>query len=176
MKFPKADLILHPVRMRIIMALAGRQMTPRQLSAAMPDVAPATLYRHLKAMTEGGVLAVVDEHAVRGTLEKVYALAQPEAAHLSEGDLAGADRDDWMRLFTAFVVTLLGDFARYLERENLRPAADGLGFHKYPVYMSDEEFAAFARALSELLLPYFEAAPGRQRRLFSLIIMPEDGL
>ncbi len=158
------------------MALAGRQMTPRRLSAILPDVAPATLYRHLKAMTDGGILTIAAENAVRGTVEKVYTLAQPEAAHLSEGDLAGADREALMRLFTAFAVTLLGDFARYLERENIRPAADGVGFHKYPIYMNDEQFAAFARALSELLLPYFEAAPGRQRRLLSLIVMPEDGL
>ncbi len=179
MPTPKADLILHPVRMRVILALAGRQMTARQLAAALADVAPATLYRHLNAMAAGGVLAVVERHPVRGTVEKVYALAGPGAGYLSAADVAEMDKDDYMQLFTGFVVTLLGDFARYLNhREAINPAADGVGFQKYPVYLSDAEFLEFGKRLSELLLPYLttEPSPERQRRLFSLIVLPDDDL
>ena len=173
---PKADLILHPVRMRVIMALAGGQMTARQIAALLPDVAPATLYRHLNAMTEGGILAVVERNPVRGTVEKVYALASPHAAHLSPDDMANMNHEDLMRLFTGFIVTLLGDFSRYLgHQENINLTKDGVGFHKYPLYLNDEEFMAFGKGLSELLVPYLEngPSPDRRRRLLSLILMPD---
>ncbi len=179
MPTPKADLILHPVRMRVILALAGRQMTARQLAVTLADVAPATLYRHLNAMAAGGVLTVVERNPVRGTVEKVYALAGPGAAHLSATDIAGMTKDDYMQLFTGFVVTLLGDFARYLNREaELDLAADGVGFQKYPMYLSDAEFREFAQRLSELILPYLtnDPSPERQRRLISLILLPDDDL
>lgn len=174
---PKADLILHPVRMRIIMALAEGQMTARQIAALLPDVAPATLYRHLNTMTEGGILTIVESHPVRGTVEKVYALASPQAAHLSQEDTAGMDNDDYMRLFTAYVVTLLGDFSRYLNhQEKANMAKDGVGFHKYPLYLNDEEFIAFGKGLSEFMIPYLqnEPRPDRQRRLLNLIMMPDQ--
>lgn len=172
---PKADLILHPVRMRIIMALAGEQMTARQIAALLPDVAPATLYRHLNTLTEGGILAVVEQHPVRGTVEKVYALASPQAAHLSQADTASMDTEGLMHLFTAFVVTLLGDFSRYLGQANINLAKDGVGFHKYPLYLNDEEFMAFGKRLNELMVPFLENSPSpdRRRRLFSLILMPD---
>ena len=62
----KADLILHPARLRIMGELGGRQMTSRQLAIALPDMAQASLYRHIKALLDGGILEVVSEQAVNG--------------------------------------------------------------------------------------------------------------
>lgn len=42
-----ARLIGHPVRLRVIIALGGRTLTTKQLAEALPDVAQATLYRHV---------------------------------------------------------------------------------------------------------------------------------
>jgi DNA-binding transcriptional ArsR family regulator len=177
MPSPKADLILHPVRMRILMALSRQQMTARELSAALPDVAPATLYRHLNTMTKGGILRVVEEKQVRGTVEKRYALATMSAAHLGGQDVASMSKEDHMHLFTAFVVTLLDDFARYLNSaERVNMATDGVGFHKYPLYLSDNEMMEFGRKLNALLVPLIanEPASGRRRRIMSLTLMPDE--
>jgi DNA-binding transcriptional ArsR family regulator len=87
----KVDLILHPIRMRIIMALAGERWTARQIAAALPDVAQATLYRHINALAEGGILRIVEERPVRGMVEKVYALADKRALNLSESTIT-----DWL--------------------------------------------------------------------------------
>jgi len=49
------DLVLHPVRMRILLAVAhGQQMTPLALAAQLPGVPQATLYRHIKALAASG--------------------------------------------------------------------------------------------------------------------------
>src|SRR5438477_12246920 len=109
----RADLILHPVRMRLIVTLARRQLTARQLSELLPDVPQATLYHHLGILTRAGLLRVVSERRVRGTIEKLYALAD-DSAILGQAELANASREDHLRYFTVFVASLLGDFARYL--------------------------------------------------------------
>ena len=172
----KADLILHPVRLRILTALMGRQMTAQALAAALPDVAQATLYRHINRLAEGGVLVVVEENPVRGTVEKVYALAEDQA-HLSAEDMANLSKDDHMRMFTTFVTRLLHDFSHYLEsHETVDPAVDGVGYQQIPLYLSEEELGQFAQEINAALLPYvnLEPTPQRRRRIFTSVMMPDD--
>jgi len=171
----RADLILHPVRMRLLVALARRQLTAGQLSARFPDVPQATLYHHLGLLTRAGLLQVVSARPVRGTVEKRYALAD-DTALLSPADLAHASREDHLRYFTLFVATLLADFARYLQQDApLDFLADGVGYHETPFYLSDEEFAQAAAAVNHALLPFLghQPAPHRRRRLFATIVFPD---
>src|SRR5215831_1697445 len=62
-----ADLLLHPVRLRILQTFLGdRTLTTSDLQAELPDVPPASLYRHVGKLVDAGVLAVVSERRVRG--------------------------------------------------------------------------------------------------------------
>lgn|SRR5262249_42741700 len=171
----RANLILHPVRMRLIVTLVRRQLTARQLSELLPDVPQATLYYHLGTLTRAGLLRIVSERQVRGTVEKIYTIADDDAT-LGPADLASASRDDHLRYFTVFVATLLGDFARYLQQDApIDLMADGVGYRQMPFYLSDEEFVQFAVALNQALLPFLGHQPGpnRRRRLFSTILFPD---
>ena len=42
----KADLIIHPIRLRILQLLSREPLTIRKLVQLMPDVAKSSLYRH----------------------------------------------------------------------------------------------------------------------------------
>lgn len=171
----RADLILHPVRMRLLVTLARRQLTARQLSELLPDVPQATLYHHLGILTRAGLLRIVSQRQIRGTVEKLYAFGD-DNTFLGPADLANASRDDHLRYFTIFVATLLGDFARYLQRDApIDPAADGVGYRAVPFYLSDEEYAQAAAAVSQALLPFLshEPEPHRRRRLFTMIVFPD---
>lgn len=169
----RAELVLHPVRMRTIVALAGRELTARQLGEMLTDVPQATLYHHLGLLTKGGMLRIVEERPVRGTVEKVYTLAGN--AHLGPDDMASATPEDHMRYFTLFVAQLLGDFGRYLGSGSIDLLRDGVGYHQVVLNLSDEEFVRFVQALNAAVLPFArnEPAPGRRRRLFSTILMPD---
>ncbi len=170
----RTDLILHPVRIRLLAQLARRQLTARQLSELLPDIPQATLYHHLGTLTRAGLLRVVSERQVRGTVEKLYAIADDNAA-LGPADLAHATRDDHLRYFTVFVAMLLGDFARYLQQDApIDLFADGAGYRETPFYLSDDEFAQAAAAVTQALLPFLknQPAPQRRRRLFALITFP----
>jgi DNA-binding transcriptional ArsR family regulator len=171
----RADLILHPVRMRLLAALARRELTARQLSELLPDVPQATLYHHLGMLTRAGLLRIVSQRQVRGAVEKRYALAEDNTS-LSPADLASASRNDHLRYFTIFVATLLGDFARYLQRDApIDLFADGAGYRETPFYLSDDEFAQAAAAFNQALLPFLgnQPAPHRRRRLFAIITFPD---
>lgn len=171
----RARLILHPVRIRVLGALARRELTARQLNELLNDVPPATLYAHLGALTRGGLLRVVSERPVRGAVERVYTVAA-EHVTLRPEDLAAASREDHLRSFTLFVALLLDGFDRYLhQREPINFIADGVGYAQTPFYLSDEEFIEAATAVNQALLPYlrYEPAPHRRRRLYSTVVFPD---
>jgi DNA-binding transcriptional ArsR family regulator len=170
----RADLILHPIRMRVIIALTDRNLTPKQLAAELKDVAPATLYHHLNLLTDAGITRVVEERPVRGTLrEKVYTLSDASTI-LSPDQVAGASKDELLQYFLVFVSKLIGDHARYLDLKESGHYTDA-GYHQHPVFLSDEEFVQFRQELNAALLPWLkkEPAPGRSLRLLTTILIPE---
>lgn len=178
------DLILHPVRMRLIVALgAGAPMTAAELQERMPDVPPATLYRHLNALRRGGILAVAEEprtrHAeerrTRGAVERHFVL-HPGAASLLPADLANATPDDHLRWFASFVASLLGAFGRYVAADTPDLARDGVGYREVVLQLSDAELATMAAALNAAVMPFAANQPGdgRTARLFATILLPAD--
>lgn len=169
------EVVLHPVRMRILMALAGRELSALQISEALGDVAQATLYRHLNRLFRAGVLVVTAERQVRGTVEKIYALNE-QYAQMSPERLAELSVEDHQRYFATFVASLLEDFSRYAQgADHLDLFADGVGYRKVPMELSDEELAAMSAAVNAAMLPYLrnKPAPGRKRRILASIILPD---
>jgi DNA-binding transcriptional ArsR family regulator len=168
------DLLLHPVRFRIVRALAGgRPLSPSELACELTEVGPATLYRHINTLAEGGAIAVVEERPARGTPERVYALVEG-AGELSREDLT---REDHLRYFTMFLAGLLGDFGRYLSSDNVDFVADGVGYRQVPLELTDQEFAELTGRLNAALAPALDNRPaaGRKRRVLTTIVMPATG-
>lgn len=171
------ESMLHPVRMRIMLALSGSQgMTPLQIAEQLNDVPQATLYRQIARLAKAGLLTVVEERPVRGTTEKVYALNTTLATHLGPEAVAHLSKEDHLRYFTAFTVTLMDEFTRYLNRTpRIDYVADGVGYGQIVLYMSDAELANFGRAFNEAVKPYLERgdAPDRKKRIFSTVMVPD---
>lgn len=170
----KAEVILHPIRMRIIQLLtSGRKMTAQQLQDELCDVPQATLYRHLKKLLESGVLVVAEEIPVRGTVEKVYALPEGNA-HVKAEELTGAGPEEHVTYFMQFAAHLIGEFGRYANRPDLNPEKDGVSYRTQTLYMTDEENMRLLLAIRGLLAEAAKNGPGegRQSRLFAIIDFP----
>ncbi|MBT8225351.1 MAG: helix-turn-helix domain-containing protein [Dactylosporangium sp.] len=77
MALSSPDLVLHPVRSRIVHSMLGAERrTARELTRLLPDVPQATLYRHLAALVDGNILRIVsDRHPVTSP-QRGYALAE----------------------------------------------------------------------------------------------------
>ena len=172
---PIRDLLLHPVRLRIVQAVAGQQLTPGEIQQQLSDVPQASLYRYISALEQGGLLEVVDRRPVRGGVERTYAVVEA-AVSLQQEDLDGATSEDLFRHFATFVGTLLTDFASYLETSDLELAADRVGFHQIPLWLTDAEFDELAAEVGQALQSRMDVQPSpeRRRRLFTTIVMPDD--
>lgn len=169
------DLLLHPVRLRIIQALVGAPMTPLQLRDRLGDVPQATLYRHLNQLADGGLVEVVDERPVRGTVERTYGVVTNRVS-LGDADLESATPADHFRYFTTFVGTLLSDFAAYLDSGDPSLSADRVGYRQVPLWLTDDEFDSLIEKLAALVLECADndPTPERRRRLLSTIVMPDS--
>lgn len=169
-----ADLLLHPVRLRVVQALlGGRRMSTRELAAELPDVSVATLYRHVALLADAGVLEVAGERRVRGAVERTYAL-RSSAAELPPDELAAMTREDHRHAFMAFVAGLLATFDRYLDRDDVDLAADGVGYRMNALWLTDEELEAFAADVRAAFAARAGNGPGagRTRRIVATTVIP----
>jgi DNA-binding transcriptional ArsR family regulator len=169
-----ADLLLHPVRLRIVKAFLGeRALTVKQLAAELPDVPGASIYRHVARLTEAGVLQVVAERRVRATTERTYAL-RVYAAQLQPDEIAAMTLDDHADAFLAYVAGLLGDFDRYVATEPEHPGQDGAGYRVAAMWLTDAELADYLRELAAISQPRLANAPGpgRRRRMLYTVLLP----
>ena len=172
----RADLVLHPVRLRIILAFArGRRLTPLQVAAVLPDVPQATLYRQIERLYRGGALAVASERRIRGAVERTYVLAEGGAS-LSPEELAKASRDDHLGYFTAFAAGLIAQFEQYLERPEIDLLEDGVGYRQVVLNLTDQEVSEMAGALNAAVGRFltYDPKPRRRRRLLATVLIPLD--
>jgi len=172
-----ADLLLHPVRLRIVQAFLGdRALTTGDLRAELPDVAPATLYRHVARLVDAGVLAVVAERRVRAATERTYVL-RTSAATVGLDELEHMSAEDHRQMFMGFVAGLLADFDRYIDRGDIDLLRDGVSYRLAGMWLDDDEFGELLRDLARALQPRLANAPrpGRRRRIIGSVLLPGDG-
>lgn len=169
-----ADLLLHPVRLRIVKAFLGdRALTTKQLAAELPDVPAGSIYRHVALLTDAGVLQIVAERRVRAVTERTYTLRM-YAARLQPDEIAAMTLDQHVNAFLAYVAGLLGDFDRYLASEPEHPGKDGAGYSVAGMWLTDAELAEYMRDLAAISQPRLANAPeeGRQRRMLYTVLLP----
>jgi len=166
-----ADLLLHPVRLRIVKAFLGdRALTTSQLAAELEGVPPGSLYRHVALLTRAGVLQVVAERRVRGAVERTYRLRQ---AVIDTEDLTP---DDYRRGFDLALATLLAEFTAYLDRDGVDPTADLVGFRQHAVWLSRKELEDLIAELRKVIVPRLGHEPSgdRARYMLSPILFPAE--
>ncbi|WP_067964840.1 helix-turn-helix domain-containing protein [Nocardiopsis trehalosi] len=168
------ELLLHPVRMRIVHAMSGdRTRTTADLCARLPDVPKTTVYRHVALLAEAGVLAVADERRVHGAVERHYRLNR-ERAVIDADAAAAMSPEDHRRAFTAAMAVLHAEFNAYLDRDGADPSADSVGYRQGMLWLSPEELAGLVADLRAVLAAraHHPPAPGRDPHLLSMILFP----
>lgn len=170
----RSDILLHPIRLRIVLAISGDELTTAELGERLPDVAPATLYRQVALLLDNGLLEVVDERRIRGGVERTYRLVS-SAASLGSDDAAAMSAEEHLTGFVTFVGALVDAFGRYLEEPASNPADDDVGYHQAALWLDDHELELLSEELAAVVEPHLanNATPGRKRRLLSTILMPD---
>jgi len=165
MAHAKADLVIHPARLRILQELSRGALTTQEIANNLPSVPKSSIYRHLKLLLEGEMVEVVETRLVNGIQEKVYGMLAPPI--LSEEDLAHTSPEDHLRYFTTFVATILRGFADYigssLDTAAIPLAEDRVGYQETLFYATQEEMDSFATNLNKAFEPLLANKPGKER-------------
>lgn len=173
----RIELVSHPIRMRLILLLANRTLTTQQIGELLPDVAQTTLYRHINLLLEGGLLTVVRESKVRGTIERELTLVQGAGRIDVEtaATLSPAEND---ALFTTFIALLLADFQK-AQAEPITGAPPAF-YSQHRLYLTFDELQALNQQMDALLAPYKDAsrADDSEARswIFTGIAIPETDI
>ena len=169
-----ADILLHPVRLRIVLALGSDHLTTADLQRHLPDVAQATLYRQVAALVDAGLLEVVDERQVRGGVERTYALVASAAA-IDPAEAVAMTSEEHLSGFVTFVGALIGAFGRYLADPATNLAEDSVGYRQAAIWVDDAERTMLVSELAAILAPFLVHEPraGRERVLLNTILIPD---
>jgi len=169
-----ADLLLHPVRLRIVKAFLGdRALTTSELAAELSDVPAGSLYRHIATLTKAGVLQVVAERRIRGAVERTYTMRLAAAA-IQPSEVKAMTLDEHAQAFTAYIAGLMADFERYIASAPADPVRDGTTYRVAAMWLTDEEFIDLAREVAEAFVERLANAPGkgRRRRMVYTVTLP----
>ncbi|MBB5915912.1 DNA-binding transcriptional ArsR family regulator [Nocardia transvalensis] len=168
------DLLLHPVRLRIVHALSGgRLRTASELCEHLTDVPRTSIYRHLGLLVDGGMVEVGDERRVRGAVERSYRL-RADRRTIAPEEGGAMTTDAHRRGFAAAMAVLIAEFNAYLDRPGAEPFTDSVSYRQGTLWLSPDELAGMLEGLRELVAPLVANGPGEGRRpyLISPILFP----
>jgi DNA-binding transcriptional ArsR family regulator len=168
------DLLVHPVRLRIVFAMSGGQTrTTSDLCARLPGVPKTSVYRHVGLLADAGVLEVAAEQRVRGAVERHYRLRRGRAA-IGADVAAAMSLDDHRRAFAAGMAAVLAEFNAYLDRGGADPTADQVGYRQGVLWLSPDERTKMIDGLRSVIRTVVnnEPTPDRSPHLMTAIFFP----
>jgi len=170
----RSDILLHPVRLRIVLAAAGDEVTTTDIARRLPDVPQATLYRQVAKLADAGILDVVDEQQARGAVERTYRVNKARAS-VNADDATDMSAEEHLQAFTTFVGILIETYGRYLKSPGSTPATDGVSFRQARLWLTDDELQGLVADVTTTLAPYLDlkSTAERRPRLLSTMLMPE---
>ena len=165
----QTDLILHPIRMRIIQQLSKGAATVNELKEWMSDVPQATLYRHLNLLKKNKIIHVIDERKIRGAVERTYAIEE-DSPFMSVEELNQLTGEEHLKMFMTFLSSVTGQTRSYL-LNNPDPAGDSFGYNQLDLYLTKEELKELTDGMHDLLSRYKPNRPSKENAKISLIQM-----
>ncbi len=173
----RPDLILHPVRFRILETLIGESLTTQEIADRLSDVPKSTIYRHLKLLLESEVIAIDESRPVRGVIERSYRLNQ--SIRLGVEEMADMTPEEHVEYFRTYAMTLVQGFSNFVQSAAVDGKIDMLphraGYSEAFVFATtaelDEAFAVLNNTLMGLAKNH--PAAGRHKHKFVIITHPE---
>lgn len=178
----KTDVIVHPVRLRIIVALTRSPRTAAELERSLGDVPLPSIYRHLAILRDGGIIAEEDGGAdgtadstegrnagdgnapvpkttsrgtrrKRGPDDRRYRVVD---ANVGADDAASMTIDQHRVAFATFAASLIDATNRALD--SLSDPSELItlpfGYHVHPVAIAPEHIGELSRELQALFERY----------------------
>lgn len=170
------ECITNPVKCKLLLEIYSQERaTAKHLSDTLGDIPQATLYRNLKKMLSDGILKVVEETQVRGTVEKTYALAFNLNSDF-ETILAENSGTLYMQVFMQYLIGFAKQFREYCKSPDINIKEDMSGFSLSHLYLSNEELTELMKGISIIIKAAEKNEPkaGRKLRTIGIIVSPPE--
>lgn len=166
-----AACFANPIQCKLLIEILDKgRATPKQLAETLGDIAHATLYRHLKKMTADGILQIVEENKIRGTVEKVYAVVDDLLEDIKRMVVEN-NGQAYMMLFNQFIVGLTEEFRAYTAQPEIDLLGDGSGFNTSPIYATRSELESAITEINSILLRLMQNSKNPDRKLHSIAVI-----
>jgi DNA-binding transcriptional ArsR family regulator len=163
---------LHPVRSRILSAIAGADLSPLEIVEALGDVPTGSIYRHLKILEDAGVLEVVGTHGAPGSVHRIYGLPRKQTL-LSEEERASIDPETFSALIS-MLTTMVKARAEWAAPTIKKELATGhVSAMAKTVFLTDAEVSAIREIVTRAYhSEERESDPDCKRRFMSYFLFP----
>jgi hypothetical protein len=153
-----------------------RALTTTELRSELPDVPPASLYRHVARLVDAGVLAVQAERRVGGAVERTYVLRVAAANPGISEQLAEMSVEDHRQASLASSPASSATSSGTLATDDVDLERDGVAYRLIGLRLDDVELVEFLGEIADLFRPRLAnaPAPGRKRRILASILLPGD--
>lgn len=162
------DHLTNPTKAKIFFEITlNEQLTAKKLLEKFSDIAQPTMYRHLKAMLNDGIIKVTGQKQIRGAVEKSYSVNNDLVMDIQR-IIEENDGNGYLQLFVQYMMGLMGEFKAYSESENIDILNDGSAFTTAPIYATSEEILEAMTKISEIIQPLMANQQTPERRLHNL--------
>lgn len=168
--------LLNPIRMRIFQFIqTNGQATTAEIAKELDHVPKPSLYRHLRKMTDVGILGIYGENKIRGVYEKIYEIKSSPISQVQKL-VSEKDTEQLLDVGLTFTMSIMMDFAEYLKTEDIDLARDKVGLRTTTINLNDEESQELIDLLYEKLQEFEDKrdVEGRRLRKFSYAFMPVE--
>ncbi len=149
-----AEIVMNPVRQRIFQYFLLHKTGRSRKSEKRCDVPSASLYRHIKILTDSTILMVVGENPIRGTVESVYQLNKD----------AMETEDETGNAVQMSLLSICAIFAKYFSSGKADPKKDMLLFTNCTLLLTDKEFSVLLTEINQIAVKYMKKrGSGRQQ-------------
>jgi hypothetical protein len=127
-------------------------------------------------MLDDGIIKVVEENQIRGTVEKVYSLGfdyEKSVKKIADEN----DGETYLQIITQNMLGILHEFQEYTQKPNIDLVGDGSGLSLAPVYATVEELTEALVKIGDILLSLKANQPNGKRKLHNFCIIttpPKD--
>lgn len=160
----KLELIMHPIRFRIMQVLSSRQLSEADIAHHLTDIPASLVARHVAMLLEAGTLTQLPDGR--------YGIAAGGDTFDAD-DISEITPEQYTAYFGVFANGLIQNFAGYVKATGGGTDSE-MYFDEY-FYMSDDEYGEFINDVLALFAKTQNTQPerGKKRRKFA-VIMHDD--
>ncbi|MDE7327771.1 MAG: hypothetical protein K2N63_16085 [Lachnospiraceae bacterium] len=169
------ECITNPVKCKLLLEIYSQgQATAKHLSDTFVDIPQATLYCNLKKMLSDGMLKVIGETQIRGTVEKTYALTFNFNIDF-DAILTENSGTLYIHVLTQYFLGFAKQFLEYCKSPNINIKNDMSGFPLSYIYLS-KKLNELMKSISSVIHAAEKNEPkvGRKLRMIGLMVSPPE--